>query len=60
MQSLNKKELFNEQQIEDEIADVLMWVNKLADYYDKAYIDARHVKKLQTYFKNETLCRDCI
>lgn len=60
MQSLNKRRVYNEQQIEDEIADVLMWVNKLKKYYNQDYINARIIKKEQTYFKNEKLCSDCI
>jgi len=60
MQSLNKKRVYNEQQIEDEIADVLMWIDKLKKYYNQDYIDARIIKKQKAYFKNEKLCSDCI
>ncbi len=55
LQSINKKRAMNDQQIEDEIADVLMWVNKLAELYDSDYISARIEKKKQNYFKDGKL-----
>jgi len=55
LQSINKRKAMNDQQIEDEIADVLMWVNELVNYYDSAYIKARIEKKKQNYFKNGKL-----
>jgi NTP pyrophosphatase (non-canonical NTP hydrolase) len=55
LQSINKRKAMNDQQIEDEIADVLMWVNELVNYYDSAYITARIEKKKQNYFKNGKL-----
>lgn len=60
MQSINKNRAYNKQQIEDEIADVLMWVNKLAEQYDIDYISARVEKKKSNYFKNGKLCSDCL
>ena len=58
MQNTNKKRVFNDQQIEDEIADVLMWVNELAKHYNLDYINARIEKKKTNYFKNGKLFRD--
>lgn len=55
MQGINKRRAMNDQQIEDEIADVLMWVNKLAELYDSDYISARIEKKKQNYFKDGKL-----
>jgi NTP pyrophosphatase (non-canonical NTP hydrolase) len=55
MQNINKKGAMNDQQIEDEIADVLMWVNELVNYYDSTYINARIEKKKTNYFKNGKL-----
>ena len=58
MQNLNKRRAQNDQQIEDEIADVLMWVNKLSSFYNQDYINARIEKKKQNYFKNGKLRSD--
>jgi len=60
MQSINKHRAQNDQQIEDEIADTLMWITELSKYYNTDYINARVEKKKQTYFKNDKLCSDCI
>lgn len=53
MQNINKKKAFNDQQIENEIADVLMWITELAKHYDLDYIGARVEKKKNNYFKDE-------
>ena len=55
LQGINKRRAMNDQQIEDEIADVLMWVNELAKHYDSDYINARIEKKKTNYFKDGKL-----
>lgn len=60
MQSLNKSKAYNKQHIEDQIADVLMWANKLAEEYDVDYINARMDKKKSNYFKDGKLCNECL
>jgi len=55
MQSVNKPKLKNTKQVEDEIADVLMWLRQLSVYYDNNYILNRMKEKKQIYFKDEKI-----
>jgi NTP pyrophosphatase (non-canonical NTP hydrolase) len=43
------------EEIENEIADVLMWITELAKHYDLDYIGARVEKKKNDYFKDEKI-----
>jgi|688.fasta_scaffold00097_94 NTP pyrophosphatase (non-canonical NTP hydrolase) len=60
MQSINKPKLDNCKQIEDEIADLLMWLKQLTAYYNNDYIVNRIIEKKQIYFKDEKIKSDNI